>query len=423
MTPAQGTAPTPGATSFRRLAHDAGALYFPISLLARLPMSMLGMASLTYIVASAEDFTTPGLVTAIGGVGAAIGTPISGALSDKLGQKPTLLGLCLMHVLALIGVLHFGSGSDGPVTLTPALMIVAFLAGATIPPAGPMTRVRWINRYGTDPNQLRTLEAAQSYESTMDELAFVLGPASVGILAATFGPAIPVFVAMALCIVIIPAFALHHTEAYSRLSGPRSNVTETKTVTKKPTSSRNATLIAITVIGMLGVGTIFGSLATILTYFADYTGNPGTGGLIYAVMGITSGLAALSVARWPITFTHTARLLAAAVTLVPIVVVLWLPETPLSMSLAILLLGIPIGPILVTNFSLASGITPSHRMGFVMTLLSAAITLGTSAGNSIAGRLTDAGGHHLALAATLSASVVVLACASLYSALNKQKQP
>ena len=92
-------------------------------------------------------------------------------------------------------------------------------------------------------------------------------------------------------------------------------------------------------------------------------------------------------------------------------------------SLAILLLGIPIGPILVTNFSLASGITPSHRMGFVMTLLSAAITLGTSAGNSIAGRLKDARGHHLALAATLSASVVVLACASLYSALNKQKQP
>ena len=181
MTPVQGpTEEAPqSATSFRRLAQDAGALYFPISLLARLPMSMLGMACLTYIVASAEDFTTPGRVTAIGGVGAAIGTPISGALSDKLGQKPTLLGLCLIHVLALIGVLYFGSGSDGPVTLTPQLMIIALIAGASIPPSGPMTRVRWINRYGADLHQLRTLEAAQSYESTMDELSFVLGPASV----------------------------------------------------------------------------------------------------------------------------------------------------------------------------------------------------------------------------------------------------
>ena len=92
------------------------------------------------------------------------------------------------------------------------------------------------------------------------------------------------------------------------------------------------------------------------------------------------------------------------------------------MSLAILLLGVPIGPILVTNFTLASSITPSHRMGFVMTLLSAAITLGTSAGNSIAGRLTDAGGHHLALVATLGASVLVFICAFSYTVLNKQKQ-
>ncbi len=424
MTPVQGpTEEAPqSATSFRRLAQDAGALYFPISLLARLPMSMLGMACLTYIVAAAEDFTTPGLVTAIGGVGAAIGTPISGALSDKLGQKPTLLGLCLIHVLALIGVLYFGSGSDGPVTLTPQLMIIALIAGASIPPSGPMTRVRWINRYGADLHQLRTLEAAQSYESTMDELSFVLGPASVGILAATFGPAVPIYVAMALCIVIIPAFAFHHTEAYSRFKKPRTTVTETTPATQKPPRRGNATLIAITVIGMLGVGTVFGSLATILTYFADYTGNPGTGGLIYAVMGITSGLAALSVARWPVTFSHPARLLTGAVTLVPLVIVLWLPETPLSMSLAILLLGVPIGPILVTNFTLASSITPSHRMGFVMTLLSAAITLGTSAGNSIAGRLTDAGGHHLALVATLGASVLVFICAFSYTVLNKQKQ-
>lgn len=125
----------------RRLA---GTAYFPLSAFARLPLSMLVLGALTYVAASAETLATAGAIAAIAGVGVAVGAPLSGAASDRWGQRITLLTSTVLYSLALLWLLATGAPGVEPLTLTPSLAGSAFLAGLVVPQCGPMTRVRSI---------------------------------------------------------------------------------------------------------------------------------------------------------------------------------------------------------------------------------------------------------------------------------------
>ncbi len=83
--------------------------------------------------------------------------------------------------------------------------------------------------------------------------------------------------------------------------------------------------------------------------------------------------------------------------LVAALALMWLPSVPWQMVVVLLFVGAPIGPILVTIFKVAGDHTPARRLGFIMTLLSAGITLGTSIGNWVGGEVANAGGHSAAI--------------------------
>lgn len=406
-------ADVPAPAGFARLIQLMGWRYVAASAVARLPQSMLTIGALTYVAAGASDFTTPGVVAAIAGVGVGIGAPIMGAASDRWGQRRVLLVSIVAYVLTLVGLLWAGSPRGGTVTLDPALIGFALLAGMVVPQVGPMTRVRWIRRL-TGPGDRATIDLAFGYESTVDELSYVLGPALVGIVAAAAGAPIPLVIAAVLTLLAVPAFAFdrsakagvplgHHDEV--RLSAPAQIFWG---------------FMALGIAGMLAIGTVFGSLATTMTVFADETGHPGSGGLIYAAMGITSGLGALSVSRWPARWTAGFRWLLCAALAVPATALLLLPTQPWQMVLVMLVVGAPIGPIMVTIFAAAGQRTPPARLGLVMTLLSAAITLGTSIGNLLGGTVADGAGHRAALGVTLSAAVVLLLVGMLFAAHERR---
>lgn len=408
-------------TGFKAMVALAGRSYFPVSALARLPLSMLVIGVLTYVVASASDFATAGAVAAIPGIGVAIGAPLSGAASDRWGQRPTLLVSAVLYVLALLWLLWAGAPREGGLSLAPQLAAAALAVGIVVPQAGPMTRVRWIRRLSGPGGDLRTLDAAQGYESTIDELGFVLGPAAVGLIAAVWGPAVPLWAALGLTVVIVPWFALHPTASlaapvHGRLHGEHEHSARAVGRSRVPWG-----LIAVLLLGMLSIGSIFGSLATTTTVFADETGHPGSGALVYATLGITSGAAALSVSRWPARWSASRRWVGCALVLVPLLALLWLPHQPWQMAVGLLLIGAPIGPVLVTVFGAAGARTPAHRLGLVMTLLSAGITLGTSIGNWLGGALADVGGHAAALWVTFGSGLALVAFGVLYSVLSMRR--
>jgi len=392
---------------FRVMRDLVGFAYFPVSALARLPLSMLVMGVLTYVVASSSDFAAAGVTAAVTGVGVAVGAPLFGIASDRWGQRPALLLSTPIYVVAVLAVLAAGSPAGGVGGLSPSLLVASFIAGLVVPQCGPMTRVRWIRGLSARGSS-RAVAEAQGYESTMDELGFVLGPALVGIVAALFGAAVPLYVLIALTVVVVPWFALHHSARFASPesgTGPApggSRSVERDTVQWGP--------VGILLAGMVSIGTIFGSLATITTVFADETGHPGSGGLVYAALGLASGAAALSVSRWSERITVPARWIGCAVLLVPALALLWLPGAPWQMAVVLLFVGAPIGPVLVTIFRVAGDHTPARRLGFVMTLLSAGITSGTSVGNWVGGALAGTGGHSAATWVAFGAGLSLLAC-------------
>ncbi|MGW0044128.1 MFS transporter [Rhodococcus sp. NPDC003348] len=396
-----------------RAMHDlVGTAYFPISALARLPLSMLVMGVLTYVVASSSDFAAAGIAAAATGVGVAVGAPLSGVASDRWGQRLTLLVATVAYAAAVIAVLATGATGGDAHTVSPPLLVAAVAAGIVVPQCGPMTRVRWI-RGLSERGSERAVAEAQGYEGTIDELGFVLGPAAVGIIASIFGPAAPLYVIVALTAIVVPWFALHPSADFAA-PVTRSGPTADRELGDQPVPVPWS-LVSVLLAGMVGVGTIFGSLATTTAVFADETGHPGSGGLIYAALGLTSGAAALSVSRWSHRLTASTRWLACAVVLVPALALLWLPGVPWQMAVVLLLIGAPIGPILVTLFKVAGDRTPARRLGFVMTLLSAGITLGTAVGNWFGGEVADSGGHSAAISVAVGAGLAVLACAVVFA--------
>ena len=112
---------------------------------------------------------------------------------------------------------------------------------------------------------------------------------------------------------------------------------------------------------MVCMGTFFGSTQTALSSFSASFATSELAGLLYAVMGLSSAAAALSVAYWPQRFTVNARWLACAALMAGLALLLLLPSTALPMILVLLVLGLPVGPLMVTVFAIGGHVAPAGK--------------------------------------------------------------
>lgn len=375
-----------------------GWAFFPLGFFARLPLAMLTIGSMTLLIDSTGSYAMGGLAAAMVGLGSAVGGPTIGYLSDRIGQRRVLLPVALLQTIMIAALTWFGGpAAGGPVWL---IVLLSLLAGAAGPQVGPLARVRWMAITRKRETGGRELSAALSYESMVDELGFVLGPAAVGLFAALIAPWLPLAIAAVMTLILVPLFALHHTE--------KAVLPQVKTIAKIKLSPNQIAGISIAVIGMIGMGTFFGSSAAGTLAFAGAMGNANIGGLLYAAVGATSSIAALSVAFWPSGWPQASRWLACAIFMVPAALLLQLPGNIPWMVAALLLVGIPVGPILVTIFTLGGEIAPPERLSTVMTLLSSGIVVGTSIGNGFAGLLADSHGYSGAFGVAASAALLLL---------------
>lgn len=393
----QNAAPAKGSP-YAALPPLVGWAFFPLGFLARLPLAMLTIGSMTLLVDSTGSYAMGGLSAAMVGLGSAVGGPTVGYLSDRIGQRRVLIPVAVLQAVLIAALMWFGgSAALGPIWL---VILLSVLAGATGPQIGPLARVRWMALTRKRETGGRELSAALSYESMVDELGFVLGPAAVGLFAALIAPWLPLAIAAVMTLVLVPLFAMHHTE--------KAVLPQVKNVSKIKLTRNQVSGIAIAVVGMIGMGTFFGSSAAGTMAFAGAQGNANIGGLLYAAVGTTSSLMALSVAFWPQGWPQASRWLACAIFMVPAALLLQLPSGFGSMIAVLLLVGLPVGPILVTIFTLGGEIAPPQRLSTVMTLLSSGIVVGTSIGNGLAGLLADSHGYAGAFGVAAAAAMLLL---------------
>ena len=383
------------------LVREAGFAYFPIALIARLPFAMMVVGILTLVVSARGSLALGGLTSATTGLGTALVGPLLGAAADRFGQRRVLLisGTANSLLLLALAWLAFASVPDA------ALLAVAFAIGASMPQVAPLSRSRLVGIIGrafSKDRRASVVGGTMAYESAADEIVFVFGPVIVGLLATTMSPAAPVIGAAVLALVFVSAFALHPTAAVGSAAGGDKPL-------QAPAKDLARPALITTVLGALGMGLFFGAMLTSLTAFMAERGVPEQAGLVYGAMGIGSAALALGVALFPARFTLTARWVVFAGILTAGTLALPFATSVAAMTLCLLVIGIGIGPTLVTQYSLAAARSPLGRSATVMTMLGSAIVVGQSAASALTGLLAEASGASAALLAPVAAALVVLA--------------
>ncbi|MET3204667.1 MFS transporter [Arthrobacter sp. UYEF13] len=379
----------PPTGRFARLPHLAGRSFIPLGLFARLPLAMLTVGALTLVTSVTGSYALGGTAAGAVGIGSALGAPFFGALADRRGQRPVLLVAAVLNALAVLGLIGTAWAAPDAGSFPVAVITAAFLAGASCPQVGPLARVRWmaLTSRGKEAKDRRDLDTALSYEGTADELTFVLGPALVGILASLVAPWLPLALAAAMTITLVPAFAMHSTHK----AVP---VNRVSAASRK--AARIPAVVALPVLAMVAMGTFFGSAQTSLSSFSASFASSEIAGLLYAVMGLSSAAAALSVAYWPQRFTPAARWLVSAALMTVLALLLLVPGSLGGMVVVLLVLGLPVGPVMVTVFAIGSLVAPVERLGTVMTALASGIVAGTALGAAVGGQFAQAHGYHTA---------------------------
>jgi MFS family permease len=176
---------------------------------------------------------------------------------------------------------------------------------------------------------------------------------------------------------------------------------------------------------MVCMGTFFGSLQNALSAFSAQFATAEIAGLMYAAMGLSSAVAALSVAYWPRRFGLTARWISAAALMAALSLLLFLPAGIGPMVVVLLVLGIPVGPVMVTVFSIGGLVAPAGRMATVMTALASGIVAGTALGAFLAGQMAQSQGFTAAFVVSLASAAALAVLGAFAGALlrsGKAKQ-
>lgn len=385
-------------SSYRHLFGLTGAGYVIAAYLARLPLAMSQMGTLLLVAGASGSYGAGGAAAGAMAVTTAIFSPVAGALTDRIGQRPVLAVQAVTGTVALVALVLLARAE----VAWPALAVVAAVAGAFLPQVGTMARVRWRELAAPRRDRMRLVTAAFSYEGAADEASFVIGPAAVGVVVALASPGASLLAAAALLGVFGLVFALHPTAAL---------VTGTDRAARHTPAPLLTPLLLGLTAGQLLVGVVFGSVQTGTTVLATQAGQPGLAGVLHGTLGVGSVLAGLTLVLLPPRWRLADRLPVFAGLLALLAVPLLAVDTLPALTVVLVVLGLAIAPYTITIFSLCEKVMPARRLGAAMTLLAAATSLGYAVGSSSAGALADLGGHTAAYAVTVGAGVVALVLA------------
>ncbi|MEV4468187.1 MFS transporter [Nonomuraea sp. NPDC049504] len=375
---------------YRGLFERPGAAAFVLAgLIGRMPMSMLGIGVILLISTLTGSYATAGAVAATTNLAFAVAAPLSGRLVDRFGQSRVIPPFAVVNALALAALMVFaGSGLPDWTYYASGLIV-----GATSLSLGSMVRARWSVIHGGSGR----LHTAFAFESVIDEVVFVTGPALVTVLATAVNPYAGLIVAL-VCM-------LGGSLALAGQRGTEPPVQEIRSSSGSPILIPGVAVLAGVA---LALGAIFGSVDLITVAFAEEHGVKGAAGFLLAAFAGGSMVSGLwfGSRHWRISLrARFVRALALFVVgLVPIIFIdhAWL------MAAALFLAGFAISPTLITSFSLTERLVPPSLLTEGMAWISTAIGFGVAAGAWAGGRLTESYGASAAYGFSVAAAVVAV---------------
>ena len=364
------------------------------SIIGRLSLGMTTLALLLLVRETTGSYASAGLVSAAYALAFGVFGPSRARAADRSGPVPALLLTAFVHPAALGGLVALAV-ADVP---TWALLPVAVLSGATVPPHGPVMRALWASLLE---GPLRA--TAYSLESVVVELCFVVGPLLTALLAAAVHPGAAVVAAGLLALLgalgmvateTVRAVVPHQTPHLSRIG---------------PLTSPAVRALLLTVAG-IGVG--FGAIEVALPAFVEGEGaRPAAAGVLLAVWGLGSIVGGLVYGGLSLATPHRRQLPVLVAALAVGTALPLLATGPVVMGVALFAYGLTIAPFSACNSLLLGETAPPGTTTEAFAWNTSMLFGGAALGSAVAGVLVERSGPSAGLAVTAVAGVLALAAA------------
>ncbi|EFQ84188.1 transporter, major facilitator family protein [Aeromicrobium marinum DSM 15272] len=359
------------ASPYRVVLSLPGAALFSVTgTVARLPLSMVGLALVIVVERATDSYALAGTVAAAYVFAAAVMAPVQGRLLDEWGQRPVLVVSAVVYgvgMTAVVVALEAG-------VAVPWTHLAAALTGAATPQTGNMVRARWTHLV----EGRQQLNTAYALEAVLDEVVFIVGPVLATFLTLQVSPyAGLVTAATAGCAGSLLLAGQRRTEppVVRRRSGGRA-----------PLDRR---LLGPVVAASVGIGIVFGSTEVIVVAFTDEQGRPGTAGVVLAVWAAGSLAAGIAVGLLPSPVDVVARLRVTVTVLALTFVPLLFLDGVLLLAIGMFVAGAAISPTLVAAMHLVQQFVPPARLTEALSWTTLGLSIGVAPGAAAAGWVVD----------------------------------
>lgn len=375
--------------SYRQVLARPGALAFSgAALVARLPISMVGLGIVLLVEQRTGSYGLAGTVSAVFVLAEAAFAVLHGRWVDHFGQS-RVLPLAISVFGAGLALMMLAVEQDWPRALT---YVFAAVSGAALPQVGASVRTRWSHLLD-EPGEVQT---AFALEAVLDEVVFVVGPVLVTLLATSWHPVAGLTCAMLSGVVGTFAFAAQRrTEPPAGRTGP--------TGPRPPMPWRLVLPLALV---CLTLGALFGAAEVTTVAFAEEQGKRWVAGWLLAAWSLGSLVAGLVTGSVAWRSGPDARLrwgsAAMALAMAPL---MFIESVPL-MAVVLLVGGLAIAPTMIGAMTMVEQGVPSSRLTEGMAILHTGIVAGVAPGASIAGFVVDHSGASAAYAVALAGGVL-----------------
>ena len=360
------------------------------SLLARLPIAMVGLSLLLYVERATGSFAVAGMVSAAALTGVALGSVVQGRLMDRFGPtRPLLWVVGLFAFFVTVSVLAVEAGASVFVLVPLALGV-----GATEPMVGSASRALWERMVPAGPTRM----AGYAYEAISMEVFFILGPGLAGLLLAAPWAGTGVVVGAVLMVVGALWFAFNPVV---RAWGPVVQAPRPLLGAFAYPGMRTVALAA------LGFGVTIGFVEVAVPAFAKAVGQPSMGGLMLSLWSISSVVFGVlyGMRPWPRPMHLRLPVLLGGFALLAFL--LAIPATLIGLGVALFFVGTLITPQSTAHSAAIEQVTPNgmaaEAFGWVIT----SVTIGLAIGQGLSGQLIEHFGTRPAFVASGVAGLLI----------------
>ncbi|EKF19890.1 MFS transporter [Nitratireductor pacificus] len=362
--------------------------------IARLPLSMATMGTVTMLSQTHGEYWLAGAVSATFALTNAVLAPQVSRLVDRFGQSRVLSPAVTISVLAFSGLIaaaHYGWANW-------LLFLFALLAGV-MPSMPAMLRARWTALYRDTP----MLHTAFAFESVLDEVIYMMGSVfAISLSVALFPEAGPMLSTLFLAIGTVLFVAQKSTEP--PVHAPET-ISRGSAIALAPLQILTFTLIA--------VGTMFGTAEVTVIAFSEELGQQGYASLVlagYAAGSLLVGLVfgALKL-KMPLAKQFLLAIAFAMVAALPLLAVWNIP----TLAVVLFIGGASISPTFITAFGLIERLVPPAKLTEGITWAMTGIGIGMATGSFISGFVIDTFGAQNGFWVSITASGVAFATALL----------